>query len=506
MNVLGVSGSLRGARHGVGSGELVADLAGIRHKTALGEYFTEQTRLIVEDFFASGRTDNRPFDETYNAFRKLPGRRGLSNTEVALAAALWGASQVGASIDHLSLSSHFLPIGTIRHENRLRSKLIAADAIVVSSPVYFGDRGSLVQSFIDYVAANPELRHHVVGKVYGGVAVGAKRNGGQETTLIYQLLDMANLGLLGVGDSSDTAAQYGGTVVAGDVGTAHKDQYGIDASISTGRRVATVAELLRLGRRAPALRDTFRIAVWILQRDREGTAQRMFEDWAEAIERRHPGTNIELVDVAAEPVVRCIACDICPTSIGPRESYRCIISDEADFFVRHHASLLQADAILVAGFSPQDRTNVVSVYQQFIERTRYLRRDDYVFSNVLTAPFVISELEARQNLHVRMMTSMVRHQTVLHHPLVGMLHDGALLNANSLQRESDRFVETGRTLLLGRLLAGSKDQQYRPIGYQISAAKSAADADQRLGRQSEERERAALVSQQRLAHVPSETE
>ena len=58
----------------------------------------------------------------------------------------------------------------------------------------------------------------------------AKRNGGQETTLVYQLIDMINLNMLGVGNDSASTSQYGGTVVAGDVGTMAKEIHIASAS------------------------------------------------------------------------------------------------------------------------------------------------------------------------------------------------------------------------------------------------------------------------------------
>lgn len=504
--ILGISGSLRGARYGIGSQELASDLSSLSDLGQLREYLVGQNKLIVEDFLAAGRAQQLPFDQVYRSLRRLSGRRGLSNSETVLAAALWGARQEEATIDHLSLSAHFLSPGTVRDEALLRDKLSASDGIILASPVYFGDRGSLVQSLLEFIAADPDLREHVAGKAYGGIAVGAKRNGGQETTLIYQLLDTVNLGFLGVGDSSETAAQYGGTSVGGDVGTAVKDDYGLNTSISTGRRVARLAHLLTLGRGRAALRDRMRIAVWMLQRDRGDEGRRRFQTWAEQIERRHPEVSVRIFDVPTDRVARCIACDVCPTSVGPKEVYRCIISEDEDFFVQHHSELLDADAILVGAYSPSERANVVSVYQQFIERTRYLRRDDYVFTDVLTAPFVISEVEARQNLHLRILTSMLRHHTVMCHPLLGMVHRGEIINADSLQRESDRFVTMGRTLLVGRLLAGSGEAlHYNPIGYQISAAKVAEDTQKGLHRDRADQVRAGFVEQRWTRLVPDST-
>ena len=134
-----------------------------------------------------------------------------------------------------------MPNGTNKNLDQLKEKLINADGLIVSGPVYFGDRGSLSQSFLELIQRDLELQDAVSGKLYAGIAVGAKRNGGQETTLIYQLFDFLSLGMLGVGNDSDTTAQYGGTGLAGDVGTMHADDYGLATSIGTGRRISTLA-------------------------------------------------------------------------------------------------------------------------------------------------------------------------------------------------------------------------------------------------------------------------
>ncbi|MBL8491156.1 MAG: flavodoxin family protein [Rhodocyclaceae bacterium] len=381
----------------------------------------------------------------------------------------------------------------------IRTKLRAADGIIISTPVYFGDRGSLVQSLLDFIAADPALRADLVGKIYGGLAVGAKRNGGQETTLIYQMLDMVNLGLLCVGNSSESTAQYGGTAVGGDVGTVQKDAYGLETSIGTGRRVARVAKLGALGSGGEQLKDKFKLDLWLLQRDAAGKGLAFFQDWAQKFMARHPDVTVRLWDIASYEVVRCIACDVCPISVAAKDEYRCIITKADDFFVRHHAEIIQPDAILACAYSPEDRSQVLSEYQQFIERTRYLRRDNYAFSDMVVAPFVVSELDARQNLHLRMLTSLVRHHTILHHPLLGMMGENGLLNTAKLEANADRFIAAARRMLVGRYLEGGrKDILYNPVGYKISAAKTVEDV--REGRM----DAAVNQNQQKLAEERGE--
>ena len=419
----------------------------------------------------AGRDEGLSFDKIYSKLRRLRGERGLSNSEAALAAALWGAKQEGAEIRHLSLAGHFPMSGRGRDLNLLRHELEAADALILSGPVYFGDRGSLAQSLIEFIAADDDLRRACRGKVYAGIAVGAKRNGGQETTLIYQMLDMVNLDFFAVGNSSATTSQYGGTAVAGDVGKLHSDDYGIETSIGTGRRCAHVARLLARGRtQVKSERDPLKLHLWLLQDDQQRTGLGMFEDWARKISAAEPDVDARIFDIAGSDVVRCIACDVCPTHRGPKDEYRCIITSADDFFVKNHHALISADAILLCAYSPKARGHVSSEYQQFIERTRYLRRDDYVFSDLLAAPFVITELGARQNLHLRMLTSIIRHHTVVHHPIIGTMHKGTLLDDNSLLDAGVGFVRAALSLKRGRQLTGRReDLVYRPVGYEISA-------------------------------------
>ncbi|MBF0171720.1 MAG: flavodoxin family protein [Nitrospinae bacterium] len=477
--VLGLSGSLRNARYRGNVAPLLADLRSLATEVELADYLARETKVRHQAFFEAGRDAGLPFDEIFANLQSEQHRRGLSNSEAALAAGLWGALQGGADISYASLADYFAVEGKSRDLDHLRSLVLAADAFLISGPVYFGDRGSLTQSFIEFLTADAECAAHVRGKVYGGIAVGAKRNGGQETTLIYQIVDMTNLYALAVGNDSRTTSQYGGTVLAGDVGTMAGDAYGFGTAVGTGARVAAVTALNRIGGER-SLADDARIAVWLLQDDTDGRGGRIARDFMAAVEADVPGVRFDLLDITAEEVRRCIACDLCPVRIGPRNDYRCVIAAGSDWFVRNHTTLVEADAIIVAAYSPVDRGDVRSVYQQFIERTRYLRRDDYVFANRLVAPMIISEVGSDQNLRLRAMTSMVRHNTILHHPLIVRELDGALLRWESFVSNGVRFAETARRLTAGRIAAPDEvtgRNHYRPVGYVISKEKDGRDRE-----------------------------
>jgi multimeric flavodoxin WrbA len=473
ISILGLSGSLRNARFRRGSRSLACEIAGIETEKDLVAYLVTQTKIRADDFLEAGLSSGAPFDEVYRALHRKRFERGLSNSEAATATALWAAHRAGAEISHIGLAEHFPPNGPVREPSRLAAALREAEGIIVSSPVYFGDRGSLVQSLFEFIASDPDLKRDMAGKIYGGLAVGAKRNGGQETTLIYQMLDMLNMGLLAVGNGHETTAQYGGTAKAGDIGTFASDQYGLQTCIGTGRRVALTALMKsRKESGGAALKDKLSIHLWLVQDSEDRSGHRYFKNWAKDLSDRDPSVDVKMFDAVSDEVVRCLACEVCPTHLGDAREYRCIITSPDDFFVKHHGELIDADAVLVGAYCPESSSAVKSVYQQFIERTRYLRRDNYVFEDLLVAPFVVSDVEARQNLHIRMAGSMIRHHTVLHRPIIAIENAGQILNAAAIARDSDLFVARSRELLVGRYLQNKEATEYRPVGYQISAAKA----------------------------------
>jgi len=502
MRLLGISCSLRNARYGAGSDALIDDITKIADKDNLLSYLESQTKIRADDFISAGRGDGQPFDRIYSELRKMRGDRGLSNSEAALVAGLWGAHRAGAQIKHVGLSTFFPMTGDSRALGVLRNLILESDAILVSGPVYFGDRGSLAQELFEFLHADPDCAAHVRDRLYAGIAVGAKRNGGQETTLIYQIVDATNLNMLAVGNDDKTTSQYGGTAVAGDVGTFHEDAYGIETCIGTGHRLVQVGRMLEAGKES-RLRDKVKIQIWLLQDRPDRYGYRQMREVAEQMMVGNDGIDVEVLDFTQSLIYRCIACDICPIDVGVRDQYRCIINAGKDAFVDQHAKLIQADAVLLGAYSPIDRKNVRSVYQRFMERTRYLRRDDYALADQLVAPLVISELNANQNLHIRMLTSFVRHQTVLHHPLIGYEQAGVILNLESFHAQARNFAKNAIRMTTGRLAMSPEnafDHSYNPIGYIISKEKKAEDQASGVVREIEDSRR-EIQNQDRTRRV-----
>ena len=468
--ILGVSASLRNARRGLGNKSLIEDIKQASLEEDLMSFLHQEAEVHLRNFQDSGRTDSLPFDKMYSNLKKLKGNKGLSNSEVALASALWSAHSLGCNIDHISLSEYYSESG-VQNEEEILEKLQDADGIIISTPVYFGDRSSLGQTLIETIRKKPEWKAAVKGKLYAGLAVGAKRNGGQETTLIYQILDMLNVDMLCVGNDSETTSQYGGTGLAGDVGTMPSDDYGLATTMGTGRRISRVAQALQLSKDYK-LKGKLKLQFWVLQ-DSEGFAM-------DRIQSLIAGKNIEaeIVDLTTKTIHRCLACDICPTHVSTDDEYRCIIKSKKDDLEDIHPTFLDSDAVIPVIYSRKDASLTVSNYQKFLERTRYLRRGDYLLSNTISAPIVFEEIGAHENMHIRAVTSMIRHHTVLSKPLIGIVNESEVINWNEIVNGFNDLLDSCESLMKGKLAMYSQDQdhlKYRPIGYVLSAVKDKED-------------------------------
>lgn len=398
LRILGVNASPRAARRRHDLGELRAcvDLAAL--DAFLDEPSTAQLNALDDQLQATVAPTPGSFDQALGDYR-VARVAGASNTEVALLSSLWGAAQRGADIDWISLSTYFGVSRPLRPIEELRERCAAADGIVLATPVYFGDRSSLATSFIHAI-------HRRLGPdtVVGGIAVGAKRNGGQETALAFQIADLLAAGLLVVGNDAATTCQYGGTGVAGDVGAMQGDRYGLDTSIGTGRRVADVAQGLRATRRTQAT------TVFLVVSDHAGEARACVERLTAQRGLEAGESQVLLLD--EHHLHRCLGCDRCPRAFTGTEGYGCIIDSPRDGFDSLHEPLVNADVIVPVAHTDGD----LNAYQRFIERSRYLRRHDYALGNRVVAPLIVGRGDAGL-LALRLEVAFLRHGTVLAPPL-----------------------------------------------------------------------------------------
>jgi len=495
--IVALTASLRNGRWGQGIEELLKDIRMLKNEKDLFHYVRKEGKIRFDQFIEAGRKEGLSFDQIYKNLCKYSGLQGLCNSEIGMAAALWGAYQVGCEISSIALSSYFSPDGLGKNLNKLKDKCMTADGLLFCTPVYFGDRSSLGNDFIEFIRSDKDLRNSLAGKIMAGVSVGAKRNGGQETTLIYQILDMTNLWMLGVGNDSETTSQYGGTLHAGDIGTAADDEYGINTAIGTGRRLGRVVRALY--NTDPAwLIGKLRVMFWVLQ-DYQGRAVKEIN---KLLREQGEFITAEVITIIDSKVGRCLACDICPTHVGLDSEYRCIKKGENDHIQELHEKLLDHDLIIPVVYSSNDRKELKNSYQRFIERTRYLRRGDYIFSDTPVMPLVFEELGAGENMHIRMFTSLIRHHTIMLKSNICYIHRHELLNYQDMVSAWRFAVEQAKKIAVGRMITDGENDllSYKPVGYILSAAKDQEDsvAERRIIPQQDRKVRRQLDKEKRL--------
>ncbi len=116
----------------------------------------------------------------------------------------------------------------------LTRKVLEADGIIMSSPVYFGNMTGLAKSFIDRLRPLRNI-HAFKYKVCGAISTGGFRNGGQETT-IHSIYDFFLIqGGIIVGDDRPTA-HYGAT----GVGETSEDEVAITTCKHLANRMSDV--------------------------------------------------------------------------------------------------------------------------------------------------------------------------------------------------------------------------------------------------------------------------
>jgi multimeric flavodoxin WrbA len=93
---------------------------------------------------------------------------------------------------------------------KIRPKMIEADAIIISSPVYFGSLSSQTKSLFDRTLPLRRNNFQLKNKIGAAIAIGRSRNGGQEFTIQTIHNWMHIHGMIVVGDNN----HFGGAIAA----------------------------------------------------------------------------------------------------------------------------------------------------------------------------------------------------------------------------------------------------------------------------------------------------
>lgn len=125
-------------------------------------------------------------------------------------------------------------------------KMVAADGLLIATPVYFGLPSDL---FAKFVMRTRPLRHQdfkLANKPVGVMATAGRRSGGAETAILATWLPFVRNGCLVVGNGDGTC-QFGAYGWAGGRGHILSDEWGLEQGFQTSERVYTLAKVIKAG-------------------------------------------------------------------------------------------------------------------------------------------------------------------------------------------------------------------------------------------------------------------
>ncbi len=415
----------------------------------------------------------------------------LSNSEILAGASLMGAKQKGCEVeffpllklfkrhehaitninaDALGLDLDLMHIDLLEHDQEqlqaFIQKIRVAQGIIFVSPVYFGDKSSVANKFIQLAGTLNLLE----GKVVGAASVGTKRNGGQETTNLFFLYEALALGAYIVGNGPKSS-QSGGTAWAGDKGAVLKDDFGIETTFGTGVRVSQVSRIRQRFINPAKISGTTKIAIIITMDTPLRLLSKHIQDYLAKRSESEGKVSFRLIELIDSDVERCLACNICPipqflkSSSKGKDPYACIIRREGDSMSSLRDELVSTDGILLAGLNIHDMAAVAFRYQAFVERTRFIRRNDFELTNVPMAGFLLSEVGAIMNpIHnLKVMTSFMRQNGIMLKPITSTYHQGQLID--SAEKDFERFVASVVQFRQARSNSEKIQVSYHAVGY-----------------------------------------
>lgn len=224
-------------------------------------------------------------------------------------------------------------------------------------------------------------------------------------------------------------SQYGGTAVGGSKGAVVEDEWGLLTAFGTGARVAQVSNLVKAGA-APLQRDTNILFIVAMDTKKRNLAAYIDKTVARLGEQV-PGVAFSVVNLVDHDIYRCLGCETCPKPSGDDANGRCYITDKDDYLEFVRARLAKADGFVICGYNPVSIDDLVTRYQVFTERMRFIRRNNYELSNKLVTALCYHEFGATINpIHsLKSMVSYIRHNTVMRKPIDIFEYEGTVLDS-----------------------------------------------------------------------------
>ncbi|MBI0434562.1 NAD(P)H:quinone oxidoreductase [Roseomonas sp. KE0001] len=178
------------------------------------------------------------------------GARQVAGTEVVIKRVPETAPEEVAKAAHFKLDQA-APIATV-------AELPDYDAIILGTPTRFGRMASQMASFLDQTGGL-WFQDKLVGKVGSVFTSTASQHGGQETTLVSNMVNLLHYGMVVVGlpysekrltdiTAVNGGTPYGATTIANGDGSRQPSEAELEMAKFQGRHVAEVTNALVKGR------------------------------------------------------------------------------------------------------------------------------------------------------------------------------------------------------------------------------------------------------------------
>jgi len=213
--------------------------------------------------------------------------------------------QAGQIIDPELANTDTLSIDQNELE-KLMDEISSAHGVSLVTPVYFGDRSSVANKVLQICGMHNLLE----GKIFGAASVGAKRNGGQETAIIYCLMEALSQKALIVGNGPPTS-QYGGTGVGGPRNAVMDDMWGLGTAFGVGRQVAQVSEIIKYGKKK-IFGEPVHVLLLLAMDNNQGILYSFLEDYIAKAEKIFNNVKFSIISLLDLTIYRCLGCKDCP--------------------------------------------------------------------------------------------------------------------------------------------------------------------------------------------------
>lgn len=335
------------------------------------------------------------FEDLLQSMKKMR----ISNSEVGVMAGLFGVFKEGVDIQLFRLNklfSSYRQTDTIM-SMKIKQTLLNSQGICITTPVHFGNPSAYVAAFLDFMCQKFNDNYPLLEKIVGYNSVGARWNGGTVGANIFGLFECLQMGAIIVGDGPP-GSQCGGCIQARHITDAIKDMRGIRTCINTGSRIAKVSKLYNNNGTNKKVHIVCLNVTTKENNQIKTLIQKEISDFS--------GVSLDIINIDQLVLEQTKGCLNCPAHLD--DDYGCITNDDMK---KVHQIMLRMDGIILMAetITYSDLRN----FRAFIERTRYLRRRNYILSNIPVGSIYHMQKAEDVAFQMRLIPSLLKHNMIL---------------------------------------------------------------------------------------------